>query len=79
MCKFMCRGKEIFPLFSFRMGILHLAIVKVIISLSPLLSVAVLYDLGYSIEKYDESPGIYYEDKWGRSIVQYRMEDCCVC
>jgi hypothetical protein len=34
-----------------------------IISLSALLNVARLNDLGYSIEKYDESPGIYYENK----------------
>jgi len=45
------------------MGILHLAIVKVIISLSTVLTVAALNDLGYSIEKYDESPEIYYENK----------------
>jgi len=45
------------------MGILHLAIVKVIISLSTLLTVTALNDLGYSIEKYDESPGIYYENR----------------
>jgi len=45
------------------MGILHLVIVKVIISLLTLLSVAALNDLGYSIEKYDESTGIYYENK----------------
>jgi len=44
-------------------GILHLVIVNMIISLSALLNVAGLNDLGYSIEKYDESPGIYYENK----------------
>ena len=58
----MCTGKEIFALFSFRIEILHLANVKVI-SLSTLLTVAALNDLGYSLEKYDESPGIYYESK----------------
>jgi len=62
MYKPMSKGKEIFALFSFRMGILHLAIVKVI-SLSTLLTVAALNDLGCSIEKYDESPEIYYENK----------------
>ena len=36
-------------------------IASVIISLSALLNVAALNDLGYSIEKYDESPGVYYE------------------
>ena len=45
------------------MRILHLAILKVIISPSALLNVAALNDLGYSIEKYDESPGVYYENK----------------
>ena len=59
----MRRSKEIFTLFSFRMGILHLAIVKMVILLSTLLTVAALNDLSYSIEKYDESPGIYYENK----------------
>jgi hypothetical protein len=39
-----------------------LATVKAIISLSALLSVTALNDLGYSIEKY-ESPGVYYENK----------------
>jgi len=53
----MYRGKEIFPLFCFifRMAILHLAVVNVIISLSALLNVTALNDLGYSIERYDES------------------------
>jgi hypothetical protein len=45
------------------MGILHLAIVNMIISLSTLLSATALRKLGYSVEKYDESPGIYYENK----------------
>ena len=63
MYKPLYKGPEIFDLFSFRMGILHLAIVKVIVSLSTLLAVAALNDLGYSIEKYDESPGIYYENR----------------
>ena len=60
----MCSGKEIVALFCFifRMAILHLAIVNVI-SLSALLNVTALNDLGYSIERYDESPGIYYENK----------------
>ena len=49
--------------FIFRMAILHLAILNVIISLSELLSVTALNDLGYSIERYDKSPGIYYENK----------------
>jgi len=40
-----------------------LAIVSVVVSLSALLGVAALNNLGYSIEKYDESPGIYYESK----------------
>jgi hypothetical protein len=30
---------------------------------SALLNVAALNDLGYSLERYDESPGVYYETK----------------
>jgi len=45
------------------MGILHLAIANMLISLSTLLSVTALHEMGYSVEKYDESPGIYYENK----------------
>ena len=45
------------------MAILRLAIVNAIIALSASLNVTALNDLGYSIEKYDESPGIYYENK----------------
>jgi hypothetical protein len=53
----MCSRKEIFALFLFyfilfyfifRMGIQNLAIVNVILSLSVLLNVAALNDLGYS-------------------------------
>jgi hypothetical protein len=57
------KGEEIFVLLSFRMGVLPLAVVKVIIWLSTLLTVAAVNDLGYSVEKYDESPGIYYENR----------------
>jgi len=46
MYKPLYKGTEIFDLFSFRMRTLHLAIVKVIISLSTLLTVAALNDLG---------------------------------
>jgi hypothetical protein len=35
----------------------------VALSLSTLIDVAALNNLGYTIEKYDESPGIYYENK----------------
>ena len=45
------------------MGIHHLATVNVILSLSALLNVTALNDLGYSVEKYDESPGVYYENE----------------
>jgi len=38
------------------MGIVDLAIVNVIISLTALLNVAALNDLVYSIERYDKSP-----------------------
>jgi hypothetical protein len=61
-----CRGKEIYALFFcfiFRMGIHHLATVNVMLSLSALLNVTALNDLGYSVEKYDESPGVYYENE----------------
>jgi len=44
------------------MGALPFAVVKVIVSLSTLLTVAAVNDFGYSVEKYDESPGIYYEN-----------------
>jgi len=54
------KGEEMFILLSFRIRVLHLAVVKVIISLSTLLTVAALKELGCSVEKYDESPGIYY-------------------
>jgi len=47
MYKHMYTGEDIFVLLSFRMGILSLAIVRVIISLSTLLTVAALHDLGY--------------------------------
>jgi len=56
------KGEEIFFLLSFRMGVLPFVVVKVIISLSTLLTVAAVNDIGYSVEKYDESPGIYYEN-----------------
>ena len=45
------------------MGHQNLAIVTVVISLSTLLISVALNDLGYSIEKYDESPGVHYESK----------------
>jgi hypothetical protein len=57
----------------------NLAIVMVTISLATLINAVALTDLGYSLEKYNDSPGIYYESKgvavvynnaW-RTIVQY--------
>ena len=45
------------------MGHQTLATVMVIISLATLLNAVALNDLGYSIEPYNESPGIYYESK----------------
>ena len=42
---------------------LRLAIVSVVVSLSALFGVAALNNLCYSIEKYDYSSGIYYENK----------------
>jgi len=38
---------------------LHWAILTVTISLPAVLSVTALYERGYSVEKYDKSPGIY--------------------
>jgi len=75
----MCRSKGLFALFFLQDENPTLGDCKVIISLSTLLTVAALNDLGYSIEKYHELPGIYYENKRGCSIVQHCMEDCCVC
>jgi hypothetical protein len=40
-----------------------LVIVKAILSLPALLSVAGLNELGYTVERYDEFPGLYYENK----------------
>ena len=55
---------------------LRLAIVSVVVSLSALFGVAALNNLCYSIEKYDDSPGIYYENK-GLAVL-YNIEYCCV-
>jgi hypothetical protein len=33
------------------------------LALTTLLSTTALNELGYSVEKYDESPGLYYENK----------------
>jgi hypothetical protein len=38
-------------------------VVTILLSLSVLVSAAVLNELGYSLERYDESPGVYYESK----------------
>jgi hypothetical protein len=59
-------------------GILHLAIVIVIISLSALLNVAALNDLGYSIESYDESPRVYY-DNTGVTVLYNNAWRMVVC
>lgn len=53
------------------MGHQNLAIVMVIISLATLINAVVLNDLGYSIEKYNESPGIYYESKGVAVVSNY--------
>jgi hypothetical protein len=45
------------------MGANTLVIVKMILSLSALLRVAAMSDFGYTVERYDESPGIYYENR----------------
>ena len=47
----------------FRMGTPPSVIVRVTLSLSVQLSVAALNDLGYTVESYDDFPGIYYENK----------------
>jgi hypothetical protein len=46
----------------FRMRIQHWGILSAI-AVVTLLKVAALSDVDYSIEKYDESPGLYYENK----------------
>jgi hypothetical protein len=45
------------------MGAKSLVIVNMMLSLSALLNVAAMGDLGYTVERYDESPGIYYENR----------------
>ena len=40
-----------------------LMFVRTIVLLAAMLSATALSDLGYRIEKYDESPGVYYEHK----------------
>jgi hypothetical protein len=45
------------------MGAQLLVIERVMLSLSVLLRVAALNELGYTVERYDESPEIYYENK----------------
>jgi hypothetical protein len=54
---------------------LHWAILTVTVSLPALLSVTALYERGYSVEKYDKSPGIYYESKGVAVLynVEWRM------
>jgi hypothetical protein len=42
----------------FRMETQPLVVVKVILALSVLLSVAAVNDWGYTMERYDDSPGI---------------------
>ena len=49
--------------FLFRMGALLRAYVRGIVLLSVLLNTAALNDPGYTVERYDNSPGIYYENK----------------
>jgi hypothetical protein len=59
------RGKKVFCFIcsDFQMGTRLFRVMNLLLSLTILVSVASLYDLGYSIEKYDESPGVYYENK----------------
>ena len=45
------------------MDIPRWATVKIVLTLLTFLSVTALYNLGYTIDKYDKSPGIYYENK----------------
>jgi hypothetical protein len=47
----------------FRMWTEPLMMTRVLLSFSILLGVAALHNPGYTLEKYDESPGIYYENK----------------
>jgi hypothetical protein len=54
------------------MGNKHLAIVNVVLSLSALLNVVALNDLGYCVEKYGASPGDYWKSK-GVAAVLYNI------
>ena len=65
MCTPMCRGKEIFDLFLFSIqdGNPTLGDCKCDNSTVSIAKLAALNDLVYSIERYDESPGFYYENK----------------
>ena len=61
----MCRGKEIFALFLFYFqdGNPTLGKCKCDNISVGIANVTALNDLGYSIERYDESLGIYYENE----------------
>ena len=54
------------------MGLHPRMFVRGIVLLSVLVSAAALNDLGYTVERYDESPGIYYENKG--MAVMYNVE-----
>jgi hypothetical protein len=46
--------------------------VKVIVLATVIPTTAAIHDLGYSITKYDESPRLYYENKY---VAEYELED----
>ena len=45
------------------MDIPRWATVKIVLTLSTFLSATALHNLGYTVDRYDKSPGIYYENK----------------
>jgi hypothetical protein len=46
--------------------------VKTVVLLTAMLSATALSDLGYTVERYDGSPGVYYENT-GRAVM-YSVE-----
>jgi hypothetical protein len=57
----MGRKYIVFFVFNFGRGCNSTAVAIILLSVSVFLSAAVLSELGDSLERYDESPGVYYE------------------
>jgi len=55
-----------------RMETRTLMFVRTVVLLTAMLSATVLSDLGYTVERYDETPGVYYENKG--MTVMYSVE-----